>query len=472
MLTLSIIIYKAIPFKILPQNKAEFKESGLDIYHLTTDDLLLLDKKYTQFFKIKDGDHEITMSYECCMIYDALLNGIDLKNKESYILDYEPKNIFCNEDIFGNLYSDIELFYRRNLFNELVEKSLNFYNTERCDKIQESLKVIYIKKSIGLLNDFLNIIEDIIDNQHEKHDCKYFVLSTKMQQSLSKAILKKCIELKDDKKALQYLSYHKQYINSTLNGYKEYLLQLPYMKELSEKNIQPRYPRSIFLQNENIQLGESNFIDLTNFAHNIKYKSCISKGKDCFDIFIDYSQKILAHKEVIDHIDRKILKSIAEKCLNEFCRAIEIPGFLVDIICSKDFTEMINHEEVKRKATSILDEISQRTENDITYSEFESDSKLYGISEHTENITDGSTLSHYDFESFSHSSPLGSDQDSSPSENEKKCSIVQDHGSSDDKSKENIVDPVKPDDCMPCTQFNIRNLKDQDISCKGCCVIL
>ena len=44
------------------------------MYHITTDDLLLLDNKYTQFFKIQDGNQEITMSYECCMIYDTKIH--------------------------------------------------------------------------------------------------------------------------------------------------------------------------------------------------------------------------------------------------------------------------------------------------------------------------------------------------------------------------------------------------------------
>ncbi len=389
MLTLSIIIYKAIPFKILlPHTETKFTESGLHTYHLTEGDLLLSDKKYTQFFEIQDGDKKITMSYKCCMIYDALLNGVDLKNKESYILDYKPKNIFCNEDIFGILYSDIKLFYSRDLFNEFVEKSLNYPNSENYDKIRESLKVIYIKKSIGLLNDFLNIIEDIINKKHEKYDCKYFALSKEMQQSLSEAILKKCNELKDDEKALQYLSYFKQYINSTLNGYKKYLEE-----ELSERDIKPPYPRSIFLKNKNIELlgefGKDNFIDMTNFVNNIKNNSYIEEGKDYFDIFIDHSQQILAYKKAIDDIDSKKLKFI-EESLNKFCKLIEMPRFLFDIVCSEEFTKMIGHEEVERKATRIIDDISQRTENDITDSEFElsefESSELYGISEHTEKI--------------------------------------------------------------------------------------
>ena len=124
-------------------------------------------------------------------------------------------------------------------------KSLNYDNSEQYDKLQESLKDIYIRKSIGLLNDFINIIENIIDNQHENRDYKYSVISRKAQQSLSEAILKKCNELsKDNKEPLEYLGYHKQYINSTLSGYKEYLCC---MKKLSEK-LQPCYPKSIFLQ--------------------------------------------------------------------------------------------------------------------------------------------------------------------------------------------------------------------------------
>ncbi len=249
---------------------------------------------------------------------------------------------------------------------------------------------------------------------------------------------------------------------------------------MSERDIKPPYPSSIFLKNKNIELlgefGKDNFIDMTNFVNNIKNNSYIEEGKDYFDIFIDHSQQILAYKKAIDDIDSKKLKFI-EESLNKFCKLIEMPRFLFDIVCSEEFTKMIGHEEVERKATRIIDDISQRTENDITDSEFESSefesSELYGISEHTENDTKNSKseVSNDNFESLSHSSPVGSKKDSSPSKNEKRCSIVQDHGSSDDKSKENIVDPVKPDDWMPCTQY-IRNLKAQNFSCKSCCVIL
>ena len=462
------------------------------MYHITTDDLLLLDNKYTQFFKIQDGNQEITMSYECCMIYDALLNGIDLKNKESYILDYKPKNIFCNEDIFGILYSDIKLFYSRDLFNEFVEKSLNYPKSENYDKIQESLKVIYIKKSITLLKNFLNIIEDIINKKHEKYDCKYSVLST-----LSEAILKKCNELKDDKEALQYLNYYKQYINSTLNGYENYLKE-----ELSERNIQPLYPKSIFLQNKNIELGEfgeDNFIDLTNFVNNIKYNSRIEEGKDYFDIFIDHSQQILAYKKANDdNIDSKKLKFIEEQ-LNKFCEHIGMPRFLFDIVSSEEFAKMIGHEEVERKVTRIIDAI-QCTENDLTDSEsisqvdyssgslddnrspppedekisscvqepkIEEGGKRGGfLTKPTENdLTDSESISQVDYSSGSLD-----DNRSPPPEDEKISSCVQEPKIEEGgKRGEFLTEPNEP---YTLNSSDISNAKAQNLSCKGCCIIL
>ena len=113
-------------------------------------------------------------------------------------------------------------------------------------------------------------------------------------------------------------------------------------------------------------MGENNFFDLTNFAQNIKDNYCKAEGRDYFEIFIGYSQIILAHKKAIDDIDCKSLKFKVEENLMNFVE-IEIPRFLVDIVYSKEFAKMIDHEEVKIRATRILGVTSQHNENDITY---------------------------------------------------------------------------------------------------------
>ena len=290
------------------------------------------------------------------------------------------------------------------------------------------------------------------------------------QKLLSAAILKKCNELsKDGKEELQYLSYHEQYINSTLNGYENYLKK----EELSERNIQPLYPRSIFLQNKNIELGEfgeGNFIDLTNFVKNIKYNSRIEEGKDYFDIFIGYSQIILAHIKAIDDISRKSLKNKVEEWLNEFCRHIEIPRFLVDIICSENFEKMIDHQKVITEKIKILDELSEYTKNDIADFEFEL-SELFTISEEYSNSTsdDACYGSQDDCESCSHSS-FGSDQSSLQSQYKGDDSNVLKREGEFNKSTDNVEDATR-ESCRPVTTLNVNQPKAQNFSCKRCCVI-
>jgi hypothetical protein len=396
------------------------------------------------------------------LIYDALINGIDLENKKYYELEYESQNIFCNKDIFGFLYSDIRLFYSRDLFNEFVKKSLNYCNSEEFDKTQELLKALYVKKSIRLLNDFLNIVKSIIDKEHEKHDYEY-IISMEVQQLLSAAILKKCNELsKDGKEALQYLSYHEQYINSTLNEYRKYL------EELSERNLQPSYPKSIFLQSEKLKLGENNFLDMTNFAKNLKDNSSNEEVRDYFEIFIGYSQIILAHIKAIDDISRKSLKNKVEEWLNEFCRHIEIPRFLVDIICSENFEKMIDHQKVITEKIKILDELSEYTKNDITDFEFKL-SELFTISEHDEYSTsdDACHGSQDDCESCSHSS-FGSDQSSLQSQYKGDYSNLLKREGGRNKSTGNAEDATT-ESCRPFTTLN--QPKAQNFSYKRCCVI-